>query len=641
MKLELINFRSFSKAKFVFAADYTLISGPSGSGKTSIFMAIQFAISGEGKKIVKIGKTKCSVVLELPEIKITRTKGPCRLRVECNGDTFEDASAQAIIDQVLPNWELGYVSQRLYKSFILMTPSDKLALIEKMSFSGTDIGALQARCKTLVSDRKIALDDAKKERITIERVLTDIGFEEPQYHHDRETLKKQLIQLRKEKLLINSRLEEAKRNWTHSQLLLSQLEELKQEIIITESPYNLQELVKQRERFDRYMSIKRQVDETTPHSGMSEQEIDASIQDMNSLKLMQTKLANLPKLRNELCQREEYKNTHAVRIGKCPECSTELSSWNGKLMIATNGIQNITASESETCEQKLNKLLAEISTLEDLSREQERIKSLYEGEFDVDEQLSYLLHVKKNDKWWELCNTAKCENPPDDIIKIAQEAEISKLKQKTSQEKIARINYTLAQLKLENIEQLSEQNDRLTDMIQEVETAIKSIELQNQWDSVRKLREVECEMEIKLPSAVKLSTLVKTAEHLALEETLENINLRAGIYLRRILPNVEAELVFETKNTTEKIDLKIRIDELPTDINSLSGGEFARLVLSFAIAMAEMNNVGILFLDESFSSLDSETTETVLATIKENYFGKVIIIAHQTTKGVFDEVVEL
>ena len=109
-----------------------------------------------------------------------------------------------------------------------------------------------------------------------------------------------------------------------------------------------------------------------------------------------------------------------------------------------------------------------------------------------------------------------------------------------------------------------------------------------------------------------------------------------------MLPSISAVLVFEkTKIATEKIDLAVTMDGIQSDINSLSGGEFARVVLSFAIAMAEMNNIRTLLLDESFSSLDACTTETVLDAIKENYTGQVIVIAHQTTKGVFDAVVEL
>lgn len=646
MKLELTNFRSISKASFNFSSNYTLISGPSGAGKTSIFMAIQFAISGEGKKIVKNGKTKCCVVFETLQIKITRTKGPCRLCVVFDGVTYEDACAQAIIDKTLPNWELGYVSQRLYKSFILMTPSDKLTLIEKMAFSGTDINAMQNRCKSLIAERKNTLEDAKKERITIERVLTDIGCEETIIPND-DNLNEQLIRFRSEKSLALKQLDDAKRTRDHKKFLLSQLEELNQEIINTviNVPHNLQELIKQRENFNRYMELKRQLDENTPHSEMSEQEIYTCIQDMNILKSIQSKLINLPNLRNELIKRENYKKTHAVCIGSCPECSTRLSSWNGKLMITTDNIQNITQIESEACEQKLNKLLAEISALEELEKDQEKIKSLYEGDHEIDavEQLRYLEHVKKNDKIWEKCAVIKCENPPDDIIKIAKEAELLKLNQTINQEKITKIKDLLSQLepKLENIELLEQHIDSLSQSIQNIETEIKSIETRKQWDTVRRLRDVEHEMEIKLPSAVRLSTLVKTAERMSLEEILRNINIRSGIYLQRILPSVTANLVFEAKNTTEKIDLKLTIDDMSTDVNSLSGGEFARLVLAFAIAMAEMNNVDTLILDESFASLDSETTETVLCAIKENYFGKVIVIAHQTTKGVFDEVIEL
>lgn len=645
MKLELTNFRSFSKAVFRFSSDYTLVSGPSGAGKTSIFMAIQFAISGEGKKIVKNGKTKCSVVFETLQIKITRTKGPCRLCVVVDNMTYEDACAQAMIDKTLPNWELGYVSQRLYKSFILMTPSDKLALIEKMAFSGTDISAIQNRCKSLIAERKTTLEDAKKERSTIERVLTDIGCEEksPTLH---DNLPEQLYRFKSEKSLAVNRFNEAKRNWDHRKFLLLQLEELKQEntSMIVDLPCSLQELIKQRENFNRYMAIKRQLDEKTPHSGMSEQEIDTCIQDMNNLKMIQLKLVNLPKLRNELKQREEFKKTHAVCLGACPACLVSLSSWNGKLMASTDKVQNITTFESEACEQKLNKLLAEISALEDLEKEQEKIKSLYEDEqINAVEQLRYLVYVKNNDKLWENCAAAQCENPSDDIIKLAQEVELYKFNQKANKEKLAKITSSLLQLepKLENVELLEQNIDKLSQIIQEIETEIKANETRRQWDAVRRLREVECEMEIKLPSAVRLSTLVKTAERLSLEEILGNINLRAGIYLQRILPSVTANLVFEAKNTTEKIELKLNIDNLPTDVNSLSGGEFARLVLAFAIAMAEMNNVDLLILDESFASLDSETTEIVLCAIKENYFGKVIVIAHQTTKGVFDEVIEL
>lgn len=642
MKLELINFRSFSKASFRFDSKYTLISGPSGSGKTSIFMAIHFAISGNGKRVVKNGTTKCSVVLEIKNIKITRTKGPCRLVVNVNNVTYEDAEAQAMINKLLSHSELGYVSQRMYKSFVYMTSADKLALIEKMAFSGTNICDLQNRCKSLVLTRRNILADAKKERDTIERVLTNIGCDE-EINQNYDEIEQTLVRTRTEASLLLSRLESAKRNWSQKQFLLCQLEEINREINQPIGEYDLQELITQRNQFNRYTNLKRQLDEKTQHSGMTEKELDVCIQDMNRLKTIQLKLSNLTKLRNELLIKEEFKKTHAVHIGECPECNTALSSWNNKLFTTTNEMKNITIDESKVCEQQLNKLEADISILEELKKDKEEILKLYDDDVDADNQLKNLLHLKKNDKIWEDCIKEKCENPSDKLITKARDAENSKFNRKKNQDKIERINNTLFQLeqKLENVEVLSKNLDTLYTTIKSLEENKKSIEMKKQWDIVRTLREVERDMELKLPSAVRLTALIKTAEHMALEEILENINIRVGIYLQRILPSVTATLVFEEKNISEKVDVKIYINDMLTDVNSLSGGEFARLAIVFAIAMAEMNNVDTLFLDESFASLDSDSTETVLNAIKDNYFGNVIVIAHQTTKGVFDEVLEL
>ena len=642
MKLDLINFRSFSRASFRFDSKYTLISGPSGSGKTSIFMAMHFAISGEGKKVVKNGTTKCSVVLEMENIKITRTKGPCRLIVDANNVTYEDAEAQAMINGLLPHWELGYVSQRMYKSFVYMTPADKLVLIEKMAFSGTNICDLQNRCKSMVLTRRNILADAKKERDTIEKILTNIGCAE-EIEQDSNEIEQALVRTRTEASLVLSQLDSAKRNKKKKQFLLCQLEEINREMNQPIGEYDLQELITKRDQFNRYTKLKQQLDEKTQHSGMTEKEIDVCIQDMNRLKTIQLKLLNLAKLRNELLIREEFKKTHAVHIGECPECNTDLSSWNGKLFISTNEMKNITIDESEVCEQQLNKLKADISILEELEKDREEILNLYDDDVDADHQLKNLLHLKQNDKIWEACIKEKCENPSNELITKARDAENLKFNRKKNQDKIEQINTTICQLdqKLENVELLSTKLDRLYSTIKNLEEIRKSIEIKKQWDIVRTLREVERDMELKLPSAVRLASLIKTAEHMALEEILENINIRVGIYLQRILPSVTANIVFEAKNVSEKVDIKIYINDMPTDVNSLSGGEFARLAIVFAIAMAEMNNVDTLFLDESFASLDSDSTETVLDAIKDNYFGKVIVIAHQTTKGVFDEVVEL
>ena len=76
------------------------------------------------------------------------------------------------------------------------------------------------------------------------------------------------------------------------------------------------------------------------------------------------------------------------------------------------------------------------------------------------------------------------------------------------------------------------------------------------------------------------------------------------------------------------------------DIDFLSGGQRDRINLAFTLAFSELVDNRILLLDECISSLDSETTDTVIETLKEKYKGKLIIcVAHQVNTGMFDEVV--
>lgn len=158
MKLKLKNFRCYLEKEFDFGPDgLVLLSGPSGCGKSTLMQAITFALYGTGNKLVTFGKNSCEVELEIDNFIITRTKRPNRLVVvnRKTNEDFEDDAAQGIINEKFGTaFEItSYLQQNAINSFILMSPLDKLAFLEKFAFHGVDLGQLKGRCQSIIKKR--------------------------------------------------------------------------------------------------------------------------------------------------------------------------------------------------------------------------------------------------------------------------------------------------------------------------------------------------------------------------------------------------------------------------------------------------------------------------------------------------------
>lgn len=214
MKLTLKNFKVWGDVSFDFKEGTTLISGMSGKGKTSILQAIIFVLFGDGKNLVSYGKKTCSVKLEYKDIIICRSKGPKRLTLIKNKDkdkdsiTFEDISAQGIIDSIFGKYFqiCSYISQKGAKSFLTLSPSDKLQFLGNICFD-EDMEQLKEKTQATIKESKNVLMKTESNIVQLTNVLKDMR--KPADHMDIPKIVKVLtIDLKEFKLRVDNMINE-------------------------------------------------------------------------------------------------------------------------------------------------------------------------------------------------------------------------------------------------------------------------------------------------------------------------------------------------------------------------------------------------------------------------------------------------
>lgn len=191
--------------------------------------------------------------------------------------------------------------------------------------------------------------------------------------------------------------------------------------------------------------------------------------------------------------------------------------------------------------------------------------------------------------------------------------------------------------------------------IEKIEAWNKYIKEKADYDSfLEKLSGLESKEKItldKLSAANILTVKIKEAESFAITSIISSINSYSKVYIDKFFENKEIQVTlvaFKESGLGKKakvkaqINLQILYEGRECDFSSLSGGEKDRISLAFTLALAEIMSSPILLLDESFKSLDQETSNQVITSLRENYKGKIcVIIAHQIIQGAFDKVISL
>lgn len=633
------NFRVFEKKEFVFDDTLCLVSGPSGTGKTSVFMAIMFALQGEGKKVVMFGKKSCMVELQLKGITIVRTKGPCRLVVTKScGTKYEDKEGQAVINEVFAQNYLGYVPQRLHKAFICMTPNDKLRFIENIAFDNANIDGLNKKCRELISGRKEALMCHTRERDTMEKMLRDMSLKKMEVDDDETDdeyyLETQQASISKKISKSKTTLDTTKGASHMKRKLEEELEALP--TIDADVGQLMNELIVQKSAWDRYDGELKKFKKVT-HSGIDKNELSTMIFELRKIVEIDRELLPMSSLEAEITKLLNYKKDHSISY-TCPLCKGNVGLWCDSLVDLSDCSETtpVPFDKIKAADDKLISLQCKFNKLKRKIDERAIVAANY-AELDQGQILSQLKLLEQAkimdeiyNRLFATCESLKCEQPEGDLdtlkdLYAQKKIKEDKIRSISKLPKLEKDIYTLE-------DEIFELDSQLVDITNRLKRA-KSVKY---WTKVDTLIRKEKIYEESLPRAVKLQSLIKTAEKMALEETIAQINLRAQVYLDKFSNNIIVSLVFDGR-----LNVEVFVNDHESDLNSLSGGELARVILAFTIALAEMNEVDILLLDESMASLDQETTTIVIETIKENFDGQIICIAHQTMKGIFNSVIEL
>lgn len=176
----------------------------------------------------------------------------------------------------------------------------------------------------------------------------------------------------------------------------------------------------------------------------------------------------------------------------------------------------------------------------------------------------------------------------------------------------------------------------------------KQITVYKEWqEKLTNLSEQEKNARTSWTVAEKMLKKILEAESKAVEHSIENINNHMRYYLDRFFTDpisVEIKPFKETKAGVEKpcINIAVGYKGSESDINLLSGGERARVELAICLSINSMIGGKLLLLDECLSSLDAESLDCIIETLREEAKEKLIItVLHNAPEGVFDAIVSL
>ena len=399
-------------------------------------------------------------------------------------------------------------------------------------------------------------------------------------------------------------------------------------------------------------------------------------------------LTELKTIKKEIEQYNNKLEKNKQQISRCDTVLLKFLEFNLNEIEREKSVESKVLSVEQFINKKMEKLVKKIeeytklkTDIENINKKLTEIKTLNLSNSTILQKTKIINSLKNTSEKLkqEILNIEKIfleytidkidTNKIDDIVKLQYQKKHeydnfnSNLKEieielKKTRTKLQNINNQLAPIKeflklnkdnSEEIENVKREIEKFTTIEEKHNIYLNYEKVNNQLKRIKnEIRIQNYLIETSSKDIVLQETFlnkINEAEGISLTKCIDSVNYYINDYLEKFFQNdsiiVDIVPFKDTKKDIKPcINIRVCYKGEEVELTSLSGGEYDRVSLAIMLAFNHICKSDMILLDESIASLDSELTSDILEKLKENLVNKrVIVVAHQLSTGVFDQIV--